>query len=313
MPLEYRQPVAAGTKKAIEEAQGEACTQILAVLLARNPQAVILAHGALRHGADSAKAIRAAAQDYQTAAVTAELGAMVAPSSNNAIAQATQLALERSSGSVRRRSDPVLPDCALQPQRDQECVEALRRLLRPGVWYSPGFMPRAWRTLAANRPKGTFWEFAARRPDAIEVEQKHVRIIPQPPTHGQRVATPKGLAPARAPAPRQSEAPPSVAPALVQAVAPAPRLPGPHDVEWIQRLGDDRNLGRPRGTGVGDFAGAWQGWWGTWQGWWDIRQPCAPPGVGHMAGVVRQSAAPPVQPVAPAPGQLVAVRGRTSQ
>ena len=25
---------------------------------------------------------------------------------------------------------------------------------------------------------------------------------------------------------------------------------------------------RPRGTGVGDFAGTWQGWWGTWQGWW---------------------------------------------
>ena len=193
---------------------------------------------------------------------------MVAPSSNNAIAEATQLALERSSGSVRLRFDPVLQDPALQPQRDQECVEALRRHLRPGVWYSPGFMPHAWRTLAANLPKGTFWEFAARHPDAFEVEQEHVRIIPQPPTHGQRVATPKGLAPARAPAPRQSEAPPSVAPALVQAVAPAPGLPGPHDVEWIQRLGDDRNLGRPRGTGVGDFAGAWQGWWGTWQGWW---------------------------------------------
>ena len=104
MPLVYRQPVAGRTKKAIKEAQGEACTQILAVLLARDPQAVILAHGALRHGADSAKAIRAAAKDCQTAGGAAEPGAMVAPSSNNAIAEATQLALERSSGSVTRNA-----------------------------------------------------------------------------------------------------------------------------------------------------------------------------------------------------------------
>ena len=282
--LEHRQPVAAGMAK--KTAQGEACVQILAKLLAKGPQAVILAHGALRNGAASAAAIRAAAtQCNQIGGAIEPFMAVATPSA--VLQDAVQIAQERGSGRVPL--DPVVQDPAAQPERDRECVEALLHNLWPGVWYSPGELPRAWHTLAKNLPKGTFWEFLERHPDKFEAWGKQFRIIaPQRPVAPQPVAQqpvaqqPVAQQPvahqpvAQQPVAQQPVAQQPVAqqqmaqhPVAQQPVAPPPGLPPVRTWEqWEELLGDDRRLIRPprsTPTPPNPTPSSWQEW--TWRDW----------------------------------------------